>query len=397
MTKNVFVLAGDYAYIRYIETTLKSLLLHNPNSKVYIFNQDIPQEWFRNIRKRCGADYLDLVDIKLFDDFLSASLSQTTNGHINYMTFARYFIPQYVSEDLLVYLDSDMIVTGSLSHLFDINLGDHYLAAASDFEANFNAGFLLINNRLWREAGLKDILIDYTLEHLSTLTVGDQEVLNHIVGERFLQLEETYNFKIGLDTFVSESDQFLEKLPNHPLHQLPLVLHYLSYDKPWNITSRGRLREVWWHYHNLEWSEIVSTWKVLPTSIGKPSKNLFILTDSCWIEQLDYLIENLPDWHFHIAAFTTVAPVLLAKMANENVTVYPNIIRQTTLAGLLSEADIYLDINHERKFDDILQEWKKTAKPILSFDNTNHSQVDTLVFPTSQPEQMVDYIRQYKS
>lgn len=40
------VLAGDYSYIRQIETTLKSLLYHNCHLKIYIFNQDIPKEWF---------------------------------------------------------------------------------------------------------------------------------------------------------------------------------------------------------------------------------------------------------------------------------------------------------------------------------------------------------------
>ena len=45
MNKKVFVLAGDYGYIRQIETTLKSICYHNSDVKVYIFNQDIPQEW----------------------------------------------------------------------------------------------------------------------------------------------------------------------------------------------------------------------------------------------------------------------------------------------------------------------------------------------------------------
>lgn len=46
MNKKVFVLAGDYGYIRQIETTLKSICYHNSDVKAYIFNQDIPQEWF---------------------------------------------------------------------------------------------------------------------------------------------------------------------------------------------------------------------------------------------------------------------------------------------------------------------------------------------------------------
>lgn len=37
--KKAVVFAGDYGYIRQIETALKSLCYHNSGLKVYIFNQ----------------------------------------------------------------------------------------------------------------------------------------------------------------------------------------------------------------------------------------------------------------------------------------------------------------------------------------------------------------------
>lgn len=45
-TKRAVVFAGDYAYIRQIETAMKSLCRHNSHLKIYLLNQDIPQEWF---------------------------------------------------------------------------------------------------------------------------------------------------------------------------------------------------------------------------------------------------------------------------------------------------------------------------------------------------------------
>ena len=67
MKKKVFVLAGDYGYIRQIETTLKSICYHNSDVKVYIFNQDIPQEWFISIRGKMAYRNSEIVDIKLFE------------------------------------------------------------------------------------------------------------------------------------------------------------------------------------------------------------------------------------------------------------------------------------------------------------------------------------------
>lgn len=56
--KKSVVFAGDYAYIRQIETAMKSLCRHNSHLKIYLLNQDIPQEWFSQIEyiyKRWGA------------------------------------------------------------------------------------------------------------------------------------------------------------------------------------------------------------------------------------------------------------------------------------------------------------------------------------------------------
>lgn len=50
MVEKVVALAADYQYINQIETTIKSLFYHNDNTKVYVINYDIPQEWFINIR-----------------------------------------------------------------------------------------------------------------------------------------------------------------------------------------------------------------------------------------------------------------------------------------------------------------------------------------------------------
>ena len=66
------------------------------------------------------------------------------------MTFARYFIPDFVEEDRVLYLDSDLVVTLDLTALFEMDLGENYLAAAPScfgVGVGFNAGVLLINNK----------------------------------------------------------------------------------------------------------------------------------------------------------------------------------------------------------------------------------------------------------
>ena len=148
MKEHSVIFAGDYAYIRQIETALKSLCYHNSHVKVYIFNQDIPKEWFSALRPKLQQMGGDLVDVKILGPQFQMNWSNKL-PHINHMTFARYFIPDFVEEDKVLYLDSDLVVTAELTPLFEMDLGDNYLAAAAScFGAGigFNAGVLLINN-----------------------------------------------------------------------------------------------------------------------------------------------------------------------------------------------------------------------------------------------------------
>ena len=81
------------------------------------------------------------------------------------MTFARYYIPDFVTEDKVLYLDSDLLVTDDLTDLFELDLGENYLAATrSCFGAGigFNAGVLLINNKKWQAENIRQKLIDLT-------------------------------------------------------------------------------------------------------------------------------------------------------------------------------------------------------------------------------------------
>lgn len=50
MNKTI-VLAGDRNYTTQLETTIKSILYHNRDVKIYILNQDIMPDWFRKPRK----------------------------------------------------------------------------------------------------------------------------------------------------------------------------------------------------------------------------------------------------------------------------------------------------------------------------------------------------------
>ena len=387
MEKLTFVLAGDYGYIRYIEATLKSICYHHDNCKVYILNQDIPQEWFISVREKMSQKQSELVDVKLTSGLVSETWKLPPFGaHMNHMSFARYFIPQFVEEDKVLYLDSDTIVTRSLNELFEIELGDKLLAAAKvvyGLEDRFNSGVLLVNNKLWKEENIQATLIEITDRDHETLLESDQTVFNRVAGERYIVLDDTYNFQVGYDRIAEERQQyFILEMSTDPL---PAIIHYLSGDKPWNLRSYSRLREVWWRYSMMDWSEITSH------RTPRKKRDLFIMTDSQSLEQIDYLVTHLPNFMFHIAANTLMGDVLNCLRKYENVRLYPAIL-DWNRNRLVDECDIYLDINYEEKNQQVIETAKQKGKPILTFDTVvNPYHVDQ-VFSSSEPQKMCDYI-----
>lgn len=387
MEKLTFVLAGDYGYIRYIEATLKSICYHHENCKVYILNQDIPQEWFISVREKMGQKQSELVDVKLTSGLVSKTWKLPPFGaHMNHMSFARYFIPQFVEEDKVLYLDSDTIVTRSLNELFEIELGDKLLAAAKviyGLEDRFNSGVLLINNKLWKEENIQATLIEITDRDHEILPESDQTVFNRVAGERYIVLDDTYNFQVGYDRIAEERQQyFILEMSTDPL---PAIIHYLSGDKPWNLRSYSRLREVWWRYSMMDWSEIANH------KTPRKKRDIFIMTDSQSLEQIDYLVTHLPNFMFHIAANTLMGDVLNCLRKYENVRLYPAIL-DWNRNRLVDECDIYLDINYEEKNQQVIETAKQKGKPILTFDTVvNPYHVDQ-VFSSSEPQKMCDYI-----
>ena len=394
MKKKVFVLAGDYGYIRQIETTLKSICYHNSDVKVYIFNQDIPQEWFISIRGKMAYRNSEIVDIKLFEGNMQNWSLPPVGQHINFMTFARYFIPSFVSEDIVLYLDCDLVVTRDLTDLFSIDLTNKPLAAAKviyGLEDRFNAGVLLINNAYWKENAIQQELIKITEREHKNLPEADQTVLNIVMGENYVLLDDTYNFQIGYDQVADNRGQyFIFELPLNPL---PAIIHYLSADKPWKTYSVGRLREVWWKYNQLEWSQINNQEELV---VKKSKYKALIITGSQQLEQIDYLIKNLPDYDIHILTFTAMGEILRSLASYENIKLHPTVMRWMC-RKMIEECDVYLDINHEFKFPDVLEWVQEAKKTILAFDNVANPYHVDQVFPNDNPQAMIEFLKELQT
>lgn len=119
-----------------------------------------------------------------------------------------------------------------------------------------------------------------------------------------------------------------------------------------------------------------------------------ILTVSDHIEQLEYILENLPDIYFHIAApvqFSEKIKVLESKYNVRLVTV----TTEQQIDFLLNMCDFLLDINYFQEVDSIVAKFVQIEKPVFAFDNTAHGNQGQEVFLSSTPDKLVSRVREY--
>lgn len=382
MKTTALVIAADNAYLLPLETLLKSICRHHQGLKIYVFNQDISPDWFRQVARKVSLSGNVLQDVKLASDSFGEDWPLLT--HIgSLVTYARYYIPHVVKEDRVLYLDSDTLVTGDLTPLLSYDLQGLPLAAVPELidPIRFNAGVLLIDNAYWQATGVTSQLLEMTTALQDELVNGDQEVLNRFFSQRWLPLENTYNYQIGFDLWLS-----LRGVGGAlPLTDLPLIIHYLSNDKPWQTYSSHRLREVWWYYQGLDWSELILSNRQLPLSRQVADyelpKDVLIVTDSQEIRYLKELLEAFPKVYFHVAAYTNMGPKLLTLSVYPNLVLHP-LVTSFTLENLVAECRLYLDINDGPKFDHVLEAVIARQMMVFGFEDTTSPSVATTVFDT---------------
>ena len=398
MNKTI-VLAGDRNYTTQLETTIKSILYHNRDVKIYILNQDIMPDWFRKPRKIARILGSDIIDVKLpkkavFQDW-------TKQDHISSIAYARYFIPDYIPEAKVLYLDSDLIVNTSLEKLFSLDLEKKLLAAVKDTDGiTFNTGVLLINNEKCRQEKLKEQLIEQSIATIREVEEGrfenfngDQTILNQVCSNQWLELDKEFNLQVGhnITAFYNKwNNYFNEVVP-------PSIIHFVSYRKPWTTLIANRYRDLWWEFHDLEWTKILQHHIgefELTSSLDKEF-SCFTLTNSQDLEGIEELVTALPDVVFHIAAWTDMGDELTKLAVYDNVRLHPQIV-PPVLDKLKQSTNLYLDINHGSADENFLKSLKEQEKTLLAFQSTHHGNLGQIVFENGKVSFMIDVIKDFK-
>lgn len=215
-------------------------------------------------------------------------------------TYYRLAIPELFKDyDKLLFLDTDMVVNGDVTDLFDVDLGDNAVAAVKDLIMSsfvsmgvralsdsgkltakaylaenlqmgdkvsdyFQAGTLVFNLTAMRKTGVSSKMIKDLSENRYWFL--DQDVLNKYLFGSVKFLPTVWNT-------VSIDDEHFTHLTNvekdiyNESQQNPKIVHYAGQGKPW-VDSKNRLSHYYWSYlRQTPWYEEV-LFQVISNNLG---------------------------------------------------------------------------------------------------------------------------------
>jgi lipopolysaccharide biosynthesis glycosyltransferase len=235
---NVFF-AIDRNYLQHFTVALTSLLENNRDLSLKIFLlHDIADDSFFDITVNFIKERYDLEINLISVADIDFSHFKTTEFYPK-STYFRLMLPAIIPEDVNsgLFLDSDLIVNGSIKDLVVVDLSKMFLAAVSEASVEdnvlrlnklgfpstgyFNAGVLLVNLEAWRENSFIDDFVSIANNYSEHLPWVDQDILNMHFGDNWVRLDKKYN-----------ATHLLKKLP-----EAPVIVHYASYSKPWHYVN----------------------------------------------------------------------------------------------------------------------------------------------------------------
>lgn len=250
----------DDGYAPYLHVALISLIKNASKDrryKIIVVYQELNEENRNNLAKLVE----DYPNFEMEFKFMKQSLDMITDRIENrlrsdYFTmtiYFRIFIPDmYPEYDEAIYIDSDIIVPGDISELYDTDMHDNLIGVVTDGSVNdvpelqrymteslglklgdyFNSGMLLMNMKELRNVHLAEHFLYLLNKYHFDCVAPDQDYLNSMCYGKIEYLDSCW-----------------DAMPNRnkPEIENPKIIHYNLFDKPWCYDDI-QYQDYFWEY-----------------------------------------------------------------------------------------------------------------------------------------------------
>lgn len=247
--------ACDDKFVKYMMVTIQSMIKNASKDHqyhVHVLYTDISEDKKKAIKNLENEQFrISFDDVSDYMREIEKKLS--VRDYYSMTTYYRLFLsemfPQYSKA---IYLDSDTVVLGDISELYQYELGELYIGGIRDQvvgqtevfgeyseevlgisrKSYFNAGVVLINCQTFR----KNKVLKQFIELVNTYTfvvAQDQDYLNIICKDKVLWIDDKWNAQAVCRLVCREEDICL--------------IHYNLAAKPWHYEDSS-LAEYFWKY-----------------------------------------------------------------------------------------------------------------------------------------------------
>ncbi|MGE4443519.1 MAG: glycosyltransferase family 8 protein [Candidatus Altimarinota bacterium] len=189
----------DDKYIKHTFATISSIIENSAKKSdiiFYIISDSISNENKQKINNLSEKKNI-IINIIEINEAYDENISLGKYG--KYILY-RLSIPEYINEDKILYLDSDMIILGKIEELWKKNISNYIVGVIQQDKPKnfpldikyFNSGLLLINAVLWKKENIKSKVLNY-LSQNNHFGWPDQDALNMVIKGNCLFLDKSWN------------------------------------------------------------------------------------------------------------------------------------------------------------------------------------------------------------
>lgn len=246
---------------------IKSILHYNSEQEFtfHIISKNISEESKEMLQSVLPSDCTDKILYYKVDADSFKNLRINRQDHVTLETYYRFLIPELLplSVEKVLYMDCDILCSGNLQPLFDMDITQYSCAMGIDTRNNepevFKrlsysseygyrcAGVLLFNLSYWRKNCSAQKCVEYLSENPDVCIWHDQDAINKILHDSIKNFNPRYDVLPG---FFTVYDYLENKITDKNKNKLfvkkelwqelfdavenPVLIHFGGKIKPWH-------------------------------------------------------------------------------------------------------------------------------------------------------------------
>ena len=283
-TINIVLTSSEY-YAPYTYVLMLSILENTSREiKFYIMTNDmtdLTKDRFEKLKEKHNFE-IEYVAVDTKDYPLPKQ------QRANAIVYSKMNLPKFIPDlkKCLVF-DSDIIVKIDVGEIYDIDLGDNYVAWVPDqidvtlkkesyWLDNFNmskdkqyinSGVLLLNLEAYKKDNIEQKLIENYEKFKDDILFFDQDLFYITLSDKCIYLDYEYNYLSQLPYTDSKLKERLKETSK--------IIHYGADLKPWFYPLEEQA-EVWWSYARKTpfYEEILKRMTISGIALPPPPKNI---------------------------------------------------------------------------------------------------------------------------